>query len=92
MAPGFIGSSYDINRDMHFSNQPLTSREAYDREMFYRRQQEDEYRRIQNSHYADAATLQQGKLVNPTPKPDPQDPLAFLTKTDTKILLTGEAS
>jgi hypothetical protein len=39
------GGFYDINRDMHFSNQPLTSREQYDREMFYRRQQE-EYRRL----------------------------------------------
>ena len=92
MAIGQPGMFYDMNRDMHFSNQPLTSREAYDREMFYRRQQEDEYRRIQNSHYADAATLQQGKLVNPTPKQDPKDPLAFLTKTDNKILLTGEAT
>jgi hypothetical protein len=87
------GGFYDINRDMHFSNQPLTSREAYDREMFYRRQQE-EYRRLQgngNSHFVDAL-LHQPQLANPTPKPDPQDPLAFLTKTDTTILLTGEAS
>jgi hypothetical protein len=47
---------------------------------------------MQNLYYADGAALQQGKLVNPTPKQDPKDPLAFLTKTDNKILLTGEAS
>ena len=85
------GSFYDINRDMHFANQPLTSREAYDREMFYRRQQEDEYRRMQNSHYVDALR-HQPQLANTTSKPDPKDPLAFLTKIDNKILLTGEAT
>ena len=78
---------YDFNRDMY----AMTPREAYEREM-YQRRQEDEYRRMQNSYYADPATLQQGKIVNPTPKQDPKDPLAFLTKTDNKILLTGEAT
>jgi hypothetical protein len=78
---------YDPNRDIYHSE-----RDRYEREMQYRRLQEEEYRRIQNSHYADAATLQQGKIVNPTPKQDPKDPLAFLTKTDNKLLLTGEAT
>jgi hypothetical protein len=77
---------YDANRDMYYSE-----RDRYEREMLYRRQ-EEEYRRMQNSYYADSATLQQGKLVNPTPKRDSKDPLAFLTKTDNKILLTGEAT
>jgi hypothetical protein len=78
---------YDYNRDMYYSE-----RDRYDREMQYRRLQEEEHRRMQNSYYADSATLQQGKLVNPTPKQDPKDPLAFLTKTDNKLLLTGEAT
>jgi hypothetical protein len=81
------GGIYDINRDMY----AMTPREAYEREMLYRRMQEEEYRRMQNSHYSDSATLQQGKLVNPTPKPDPKDPLSFLSKADNKLLLTGEA-
>ena len=87
MVIGQPGMFYDINRDSYYGQ-----REMYEREMQYRRQQEDEYRRIQNSHYADAVTLQQGKLVNPTPKQDPKDPLSFLSKADKKILLTGEAT
>jgi hypothetical protein len=85
-AQGMIGSSYDINRDIYHSE-----RDRHEREMFYHRHQEEEYRRMQNSHYADGSSLQQGKLVNPTPKQDPKDPLAFLTKTDNKLLLNGEA-
>jgi uncharacterized radical SAM superfamily Fe-S cluster-containing enzyme len=77
------GGFYDINRDMYYSQH-----EMYEREMQYRRQ-EEEYRRMQNS-YSNSA--QQPQLVNPAPKQDPKDPLAFLTKTDNKILLTGEAT
>jgi hypothetical protein len=83
---GALGGIYDINRDMYYDDA-----RRYDREMQYRRMQEEEYRRMQNSHYSDSATLQQGKLVNPTPKPDPKDPLSFLSKADNKLLLTGEA-
>ena len=84
-AQGMIGSSYDLNRDrdMYYSQ-----RDMHEREMHYRRQQEEEYRRMQNSYFNSA---QQPQLVNPAPKPDLKDPLAFLTKTDNKILLTGEA-
>jgi len=80
-------SYYDTNRDMYYSQ-----REMYEREMQYRQQVEAYQRARQNPYYADSATLQQGKIVNPTPKQDPKDPLAFLTKTDNKILLTGEAT
>jgi hypothetical protein len=67
-------------------------RYEYERAMHYRRQ-EDEYRRMQQqAAYNPYSGQQQGKIVNPTPKQDPKDPLAFLTKTDNKILLTGEAS
>lgn len=77
------GGFYDINRDMYNG---MTASEAYEREMHYRRHQEAEYRRMQNSYFAP-----EQKPVNPTPKRDAKDPLAFLTKTDNKILLTGEA-
>ncbi|MFO0448752.1 MAG: hypothetical protein ACK52I_08835 [Pseudomonadota bacterium] len=75
---------YDINRDVYYSE-----RDRYEREMHFRRQQEEEYRRMQNSYFNLA---QQPQLANTTSKPDPKDPLAFLTKTDNKILLTGEAT
>ena len=79
-----ISSFYDINRDM------MTSREAYEREMYHRRQ-EEEYRRMQNAAYYNPAQ-QQAQLMNAAPKPDPKDPLAFLKKADNKILLTGKTS
>jgi hypothetical protein len=86
------GSFYDINRDTYFANQPLSSREQYEKELYYR-QQAEELRRMQNAYCADSATLQrQPQLVNTTPKQDPKDPLSFLSKADTKILLTGEAT
>jgi hypothetical protein len=56
--------------------------------MQYRRHQEEEYRRMQSAAYS---ALEQ-KQVNPTPKPDPKDPLSFLSKADTKILLTGAST
>ena len=81
---------YDINRDMYNG---MTASEAYEREMHYRRHQEAEYRRAQQQMgYNPYSGQPQEKLVNPTPKQDPKDPLAFLTKTDNKILLTGEAT
>lgn len=77
---------YDPNRDMYFANQPLTLREQYEKEMIYRRQ-EEEYRRMQNSY---VSNTQPQQLVNTAPKPDLKDPLAFLQNTDKKLLLTGE--
>jgi hypothetical protein len=91
MAIGAIqGASgfYDINRDTYNG---MTANEAYEREMHYRRHQEAEYRRMQNAAYYNPAQ-QQAQLMNQVPKQDPKDPLAFLTKTDNKILLTGEAT
>jgi len=92
MAIGAIqGASgfYDPNRDMYYDDA-----RRYDREMQYRRMQEEEYRRMQNSYY-NAAQQQpmigQG-LASAAQKQDPKDPLAFLTKTDNKLLLTGEAT
>ena len=77
-------------RDTYFANQPLALQEQYEKELYYR-QQAEELRRMQNSYYVDASS-HQPQLANPTPKQDPKDPLAFLTKTDNKILLTGEAT
>jgi len=81
---------YDFNRDMY----AMTPREAYEREM-YQRRQEEEYRRMQQDPYYNKLynTAQKPQLLpGDAPKQDPKDPLAFLTKTDNKILLTGEAT
>ena len=88
MAISAPGSFYEINRDMHYRNEQ--ERYEYEKEMFRRRQQEEECRRMQYAYYNPAQ--QQEKLANTAPKPDLNDPLGFLSKTDTKILLTGEAS
>ena len=91
------GMFYDANRDMYYSE-----RDRHEREMQYRRLQEDEYRRMQQSAYGNAAQQQmaynsysgqqQQQMVEHTRQKDPKDPLAFLTKIDNKILLTGEAT
>jgi hypothetical protein len=78
------GGFYDINRDMYSG---MTASEAYEREMHYRRQMDEYQRARQNPYFAP-----EQKPVNPTPKRDAKDPLAFLTKADNKLLLTGEAS
>jgi hypothetical protein len=80
-----IGSFYDPNRDMY-----TAERDRYEREMHYRRQ-EEEYRRMQQAAYYNPAQ-QQAQLMNAVPKPDPKDPLAFLKKSDSKLLLTGKTS
>jgi hypothetical protein len=83
------GGFYDINRDMYNG---MTASEAYEREMHYRRK-EEEYRRAQQQMaYNPYSGQQQAQLMNQVPKQDPKDPLAFLTKADNKILLTGEAT
>lgn len=92
MAIGTIqGASgfYDPNRDMYYDD---ARRYEYERAMQYRRQ-EEEYRRMQQSAYYNPQQ-QQGQLANTAPKPklDIKDPLAFLQKTDNKLLLTGEAT
>jgi len=62
-------------------------REMYERNMQYRRQ-EEEYRRMQ----AWAITSSGHQPTIEVPKSDPNDPLAFLKKADNKLLLTGETS
>ena len=78
------GLYYDANRDMFYSE-----RDRYEREMQYRRLQEEEYRRMQNAAYHNPAQ-QQAQLMSQVPKQDPKDPLSFLSNT--KLLLTGEAT
>jgi hypothetical protein len=82
-----IGSFYDPNRDMYYDD---ARRYEYERAMQYRRQ-EEEYRRMQQAAYYNPAQ-QQAQLMNAAPKPDPKDPLAFLKKSDSKLLLTGKTS
>jgi hypothetical protein len=65
-----------------------SEREMYEREMFYRRQ-EEEYRKLRQSSLYNAG--QQQAMENTAPKPAPKDPLSFLSKADNKLLLTGEA-
>jgi hypothetical protein len=71
-----------------------SEREMYEREMFYRRQ-EEEYRKLRQSSLYNAGQ-QQAMLgqafVNTAPKPDPKDPLSFLSKADNKLLLTGAST
>jgi len=54
----------------------------------------DEYRT--DLRYGNISSPQQmayiGERQKQVPVKDPKDPLAFLTKTDNKILLTGEAT
>ena len=87
MAIGQIqsGMYYDANRDMFY-----TERERYERELY--RQKEDEYRRQQALMQSPSYNpyVEQPKLANKAPKPDLNDPLAFLQNTDKKLLLTGE--
>jgi hypothetical protein len=99
MAIGAIqgaGGLYDANRDMFFvsASQAAYERDMHERKMYAARQ-EEEYRKMQNSCYADAKTLQQqqvwiGDSSKPKSKPELNDPLSFLSKADRKILLTGE--
>ena len=87
ISPGLF---YDINRDQYVGTDYYRAMEAERARAEYLRQ-EEEYRRMQNAAYYNPAQ-QQARLVNTAPKPDPKDPLSFLSKADNKILLTGEAT
>ena len=86
---------YDANRDVYLE------RERYEREreMQLRHMKEEDYLR-QHSMYAQSQSqvfqgqISQGQLGQAIYQaaPDPKDPLAFLNKAHTKLLLTGEAS
>jgi hypothetical protein len=88
---------YDANRDLYIE------RERYEREMQLRHMKEEDYRRLiqQQQMYAQQGFghLLQGEQVifgqmsqeqSQKPKHDLKDPLAFLYKSDSKLLLTGE--
>lgn len=91
MAIGHPGLFYDANRDMYYNSPERAHQEAYERELY--RRKEEEYRRqqalMQNAEYYISAQ-QKEKLMKITPKPDLNDPLDFLQNTDKKLLLTGE--
>ena len=89
---------YDANRDLYIE------RERYEREMQLYRMKEEDYLR-QQQMYAQGMNAAQGfghiqggqaifGQMSPEqsqkPKHDPKSPLAFLNKSDNKLLLTGE--
>ena len=86
---------YDANRDLYIEQ------ERYEREMQLMRMKEQDYLRQQQqqqSMYGQAIFGQsahhQGGMLSQAKNqvtPDPKDPLAFLNKSDSKLLLTGEA-
>ena len=98
MAYTSLSQMYDANRDVYLE------REAYEREMQFRRMKEQDYQRqqqqsmfAQQSHHQGGMLSQsqifQGQLGQAKNQAtlDPKDPLAFLNKLDSKLLLTGEA-
>jgi hypothetical protein len=99
MAYTSLSQMYDANRDVYLE------REAYEREMQFRRMKEEDYLRQQQSMFAQQSHHQGGMLsqsqifqgqlgqaISQAAKPDPKDPLAFLNKAHKTLLLTGEAS
>lgn len=92
MAIGQSGMFYDANRDMYVGSDYYR-----DQERQYRQHQEEMMRKQhmlmaqqQMGHNPYVISAGEQKKVNPTPKPDLKDPLAFLQNTDKKLLLTGE--
>jgi hypothetical protein len=89
MAIGAIqgaGGFYDANRDMFYSEQERYEREMHQRKM-YAAQQQMGHNQFVISASATGAMI--GTLQCASTH-DPKDPLSFLSKADTKILLTGE--
>jgi hypothetical protein len=89
-----LSSIYDINRDVYHE------RDAYEREMqLHRMKMEDSIRQQQMYVQQGFGHIQGGQALfgqmsqeqSQKPKHDPKDPLAFLTKANSKLLLTGEA-
>jgi hypothetical protein len=100
MAIGTIqGASgfYDPNRDMYYKTPARSSQEQYERETYFHRMQEEEYRRMQ-SQYVTVSNSSLTAPYNPdearrkeAPGRDPQgDRLSFLRNT--KLLLTGAST
>jgi hypothetical protein len=86
-----VSGFYDPNRDMYYDDA-----RRYDRELQYRRMQEEEYRRMQ-SQYVTVSNSSLTAPYNPdearrkeAPGRDPQTPLSFLSNT--KLLLTGAST
>jgi hypothetical protein len=99
MAYTSLSQMYDANRDVY------VEREAYEREMQFRRMKEEDYLRQQQMYSPYGQALQQGGQISQSQifqgqlgqeqsqaTPDPKGPLAFLNKAHKTLLLTGEAS
>jgi bisphosphoglycerate-independent phosphoglycerate mutase (AlkP superfamily) len=92
------GRFYDMNRDEYYD-----SHTHYMRHMEHLRIQQMREEDRQRNMYSGQQQMNQNSIalqvgvegyvvgVRPTVT-DPKDPLAFLSKTDNKILLTGEAT
>ena len=89
---------YDVDRDLYIE------REKYEREMQLMCMKEQDYQRQQQQSMYAQQSHQQGGMLSQSQifqgqlgqaknqaTPDPKDPLAFLNKLDSKLLLTGEA-
>ena len=80
---------YDANRDLYIEQ------ERYEREMQLIRMKEEYYQRQQSMYgqaiFGQASQSQMVQAKNQATS-DPKDPLAFLNKSDNKLLLTGETS
>ena len=77
-----IGSFYDINRDMYYSERDRFEREMQQRQMYAAQQQ------VGQNPFVIREGVLSGHAFSVQ---DPKDPLSFLSKEDNKLLLTGEA-
>jgi len=89
------GRHYDVNRDQYYD-----SHAQYIRHMEHLRIEQMRQADLQRSMYAaqqqmghNPFVIREGVLSgHAVTAQDPKDPLAFLTKADNKLLLTGEAA
>jgi hypothetical protein len=83
MAIGTMQGSlyYDANRDIYHSERDRFDREMHQRQMYAAQQQ------MNHNQFVIREGVLSGHAFSVQ---DPKDPLSFLSKADTKILLTGE--
>jgi len=88
MAIGTMQGSlyYDANRDMFYSEQERYEREMHQRQMYAAQQQ------MGHNPFVISTSATNSTIGTLQSTHDPKDPLSFLSKADTKILLTGEAA
>ena len=77
------GLYYDANRDTFYSERDRYEQEMHQRQMYAAQQQ---------MNHNPFVVREGGLIGHAVTVQDPKDPLAFLIKTDNKLLLTGEAT